>query len=136
MAYPCGNPSPTYYSPPLAPPQGQSYIYTPPASGSPPPHWQQNGLYGYGGSQIDQGYEVPHEDFPTSTPLRVPEHSQTFHPELGSQYQFQYSQCTGKRKALIIGINYIGSANQLNGCINDARNISDFFESTIWIRVR
>jgi uncharacterized caspase-like protein len=27
---------------------------------------------------------------------------------------------------LIIGINYIGSQNQLNGCINDAHNVADF----------
>ncbi|EPS95938.1 hypothetical protein FOMPIDRAFT_1168066 [Fomitopsis schrenkii] len=44
------------------------------------------------------------------------------------QYQphFQYSQCTGKKKALCIGINYIGSAQELKGCINDANNIRRF----------
>ncbi|KAK8870051.1 hypothetical protein IAR55_000621 [Kwoniella newhampshirensis] len=38
---------------------------------------------------------------------------------------FQYSRCNGRRKALLIGINYIGTANALNGCINDARNRDD-----------
>ncbi|KZT42184.1 peptidase C14 [Sistotremastrum suecicum HHB10207 ss-3] len=54
----------------------------------------------------------------------------------GPQYQgpdnqvqqpfFQYSQCTGRKKALCIGINYIGTDNELNGCINDARNVHNF----------
>ena len=43
-----------------------------------------------------------------------------------SDQTWQYSQCTGRRKALIIGINYIGSPNKLNGCINDAHNIFNF----------
>ncbi len=29
----------------------------------------------------------------------------------------------GRRKALLIGINYFGSGHQLSGCINDAMNI-------------
>ncbi|KAF5102248.1 hypothetical protein D0Z00_000431 [Geotrichum galactomycetum] len=41
-------------------------------------------------------------------------------------YQFQYSACTGRRKALLIGINYIGSKQQLKGCINDVKNIKNF----------
>lgn len=32
----------------------------------------------------------------------------------------------GRKKALIIGINYTGSQHQLNGCINDAENVRDF----------
>ena len=31
-----------------------------------------------------------------------------------------------RRKALIIGINYHGTKNQLNGCINDAKNVREF----------
>ncbi len=33
---------------------------------------------------------------------------------------------SGRRKALIIGINYNGSSHQLSGCINDAINVRDF----------
>ncbi|KAL6941693.1 Ca(2+)-dependent cysteine protease [Hanseniaspora osmophila] len=40
--------------------------------------------------------------------------------------QFQYSQCTGRRKALIVGINYFNSQNELRGCINDAQNMFNF----------
>lgn len=43
-----------------------------------------------------------------------------------SNYRFQYSACTGRRKALLIGINYFGQPNQLQGCINDVTNVSSF----------
>lgn len=39
---------------------------------------------------------------------------------------FQYSQCTGKKKALCIGINYFGQSAELKGCINDANNVKRF----------
>lgn len=39
---------------------------------------------------------------------------------------FQYSNCSGRRKALLIGINYIGTNNELKGCINDVKNMSKF----------
>jgi len=39
---------------------------------------------------------------------------------------FQYSQCNGKKKALCIGINYIGQSAELHGCINDAQGIQRF----------
>ncbi|OCH91748.1 hypothetical protein OBBRIDRAFT_791973 [Obba rivulosa] len=39
---------------------------------------------------------------------------------------FQYSKCTGRRKAVCIGINYYGQPNQLHGCVNDARNVRNF----------
>jgi len=39
---------------------------------------------------------------------------------------FQYSQCTGKKKALLIGINYFNQRGQLRGCINDVRNMSAY----------
>ncbi|TQB76845.1 T-complex protein 1 subunit eta [Monascus purpureus] len=41
-------------------------------------------------------------------------------------YNFQYSRCTGKRKALLIGINYFGQKGQLRGCINDVKNVSAY----------
>jgi metacaspase-1 len=42
-------------------------------------------------------------------------------------YAFQYSNCTGKRKALLIGINYFGqNPGELRGCINDVKNVSAF----------
>ncbi|KAK0201273.1 peptidase C14, caspase domain-containing protein [Desarmillaria ectypa] len=39
---------------------------------------------------------------------------------------FQYSKCTGRKKALCIGINYHGQSYELQGCINDTRHLRDF----------
>ncbi|KAI9904011.1 hypothetical protein N3K66_000540 [Trichothecium roseum] len=41
-------------------------------------------------------------------------------------YTFQYSDCSGRRKALLIGINYFGQDGELRGCINDVHNVSAF----------
>ncbi|EGO19641.1 hypothetical protein SERLADRAFT_402216 [Serpula lacrymans var. lacrymans S7.9] len=38
----------------------------------------------------------------------------------------QLSNCTGKKKALCIGINYKGQARPLRGCINDVKNVKIF----------
>lgn len=43
-------------------------------------------------------------------------------------HKFQYSNCSGKKKALFIGINYINTRRQLLGCINDVHNISQFVQ--------
>jgi len=52
-----------------------------------------------------------------------------FNQQVGGQYTFQYSNCTGKRKALLIGVNYFGTSNELKGCINDVRNMSQFMNT-------
>ncbi|TFY58401.1 hypothetical protein EVJ58_g6443 [Rhodofomes roseus] len=66
-------------------------------------------------------------------PPRPPAGQQHYGPTMdtpGGQQQmqpyFQYSQCTGKKKALCIGINYIGTSQELKGCINDANNMRRF----------
>lgn len=43
-----------------------------------------------------------------------------------AQMDYQYSQCTGRKKALCIGINYPGTDGELRGCINDAVNMKSF----------
>jgi hypothetical protein len=55
-----------------------------------------------------------------------PQGAQQFGHGAPSNYTFQYSNCTGKRKALLIGINYIGTDAELRGCINDTRNVSTY----------
>lgn len=49
----------------------------------------------------------------------------------GSQQnqQFALSNCNGRKKALLIGINYIGSNNALRGCINDVQAMNRFLTS-------
>jgi hypothetical protein len=68
-------------------------------------------------------------------------------PHAASQV-FQYSRCTGRKKALCvgisscialharlnclppkIGINYLGQRNELRGCVNDAKNVRKFLIS-------
>ncbi|KAH9037910.1 metacaspase-1 [Lactarius pseudohatsudake] len=75
------------------------------------------------------GYNVNY-DPPSGPPPRPPQGQQHYGPQSrGSNQQemfFQYSQCTGKKRALCIGINYFGQQAELRGCINDARNIERF----------
>ncbi|KAL3466254.1 caspase domain-containing protein [Aspergillus heterothallicus] len=59
-------------------------------------------------------------------PPRPPTGAQQFGHGAPSNYRFQYSACTGRRRALLIGINYFGQPNQLQGCINDVTNVSAF----------
>ncbi|ONH66585.1 Metacaspase-1 [Cyberlindnera fabianii] len=54
-------------------------------------------------------------------------HKQITPQSFGVQgYEYKYSNCTGRRKALLIGINYIGTKAQLKGCINDVNNVKQF----------
>ncbi len=46
--------------------------------------------------------------------------------DLDSGIDLPLSTCTGRKRALLIGINYVGSASQLRGCINDVKNIRQF----------
>ncbi|GAA5813862.1 hypothetical protein MFLAVUS_007349 [Mucor flavus] len=43
--------------------------------------------------------------------------------------EFELSNCGGKKRALLIGINYTGTANELSGCLNDVVNIKDFIST-------
>ncbi|CDS02903.1 hypothetical protein LRAMOSA00305 [Lichtheimia ramosa] len=47
---------------------------------------------------------------------------------------FQLSNCQGRKRALLIGINYFGSPNELKGCINDVRNLKEFLISMYHFR--
>ncbi|CCX33246.1 Similar to Metacaspase-1A; acc. no. B0XPP3 [Pyronema omphalodes CBS 100304] len=139
-----------YYPPPnSAPPQG----YYPPPAGAPP---QQGGYYPPPGSAPPQQWAPPPQGYPqqqSMTPTthrgnnsdrnKVPTYQnayvnhqpgappppptgQTSFGVPGSDYSYSYSNCSGKRKALLIGINYFGQKGQLRGCINDVKNMSKF----------
>ncbi|KAK8861765.1 metacaspase-1 [Kwoniella newhampshirensis] len=146
-------PPPMGYGSPPPPPQG--YYGGPPPQqynqGPPPPIPSQydprnNGGYNAPtGARPEQNYHQTAAGFmpPTggplggyapygSAPIRPPTQQQHYGPQFqgqngqSAQPYFQYSQCTGRRKALCIGINYIGSSNALAGCINDAHNVQKF----------
>ena len=89
----------TNYAPPIQPPPGMQRMYSPPHY-PPPPSSAYN-------------YSPPRDYFPEpdrfmngyrnqidASPIPLPAGPQTFHQQLGSQYQFQYSQCTGRRKVI------------------------------------
>ncbi|KAG6373356.1 putative metacaspase [Boletus reticuloceps] len=103
-APPKGYPHSGTYAPPPGPPGGHTRYLPPPG----PP-----------------GYQAP------PGPPMPPTGQQTYQhqPVPGGQMQpayFQYSQCNGKKKALLIGINYFGQPEALNGCIEDARRMKKF----------
>ncbi|KAI0385744.1 caspase domain-containing protein [Hypomontagnella monticulosa] len=123
-APPSGHPPPqqhgyNQYPPPNYPPSQHqaSNRYPPPPN--PPP----SGLdpYGYPLGPPGQGYGAQHRSGPP--PPTAPQQFGHGAPE---GYTFQYSNCSGKRKALLIGINYFGQKGELRGCINDTRNVSQF----------
>lgn len=62
----------------------------------------------------------------SSAPCPPPSNPVAFGHGAPQEYRFQYSRCTGKRKALLIGINYFGQKGQLRGCINDVKNMSTY----------
>ncbi|KAL7932429.1 hypothetical protein V8C35DRAFT_323011 [Trichoderma chlorosporum] len=63
---------------------------------------------------------------PGANPPVPPNGPQSFGHGAPQGYAFRYSNCTGRRKALLIGINYFGQRGQLRGCINDVRNMTAY----------
>jgi len=59
-------------------------------------------------------------------PPPPPPQMQHFGQGAPQEYSFRYSNCTGRRKALLIGINYFNQRGQLRGCINDVKNMSTY----------
>lgn len=134
-----GPPPPQQYgyqpSPSPQPPYNQGYGQQPPPQQyggyqqSPPP--QQ---YGYGAPPPQQGMTPSINNNPYSqgnhnAPPPPPTGAQNFGHGAPSGYSFQYSACNGRRKALLIGINYFGQRGQLRGCINDVKNMSTYLNS-------
>eukprot|EP01117_Protostelium_nocturnum_P005323 TRINITY_DN1938_c0_g1_i1.p1 TRINITY_DN1938_c0_g1~~TRINITY_DN1938_c0_g1_i1.p1 ORF type:complete len:462 (-),score=171.94 TRINITY_DN1938_c0_g1_i1:214-1599(-) len=71
--------------------------------------------------QPPQPYSQPPPSF-QQPPMMQPGYGQ---PQMGGGYQMA-PLSTGRRKALLVGINYKGSTAELRGCINDVRNVKAF----------
>ena len=69
-----------------------------------------------------------------AAPPPPPQQMQSFGHGAPSSYGFQYSACTGRRKALLIGINYFNQKGQLRGCINDVKNMSAYLVGSFGYR--
>ncbi|KAI1277841.1 caspase domain-containing protein [Xylaria sp. FL0933] len=126
--YPQQGHTPQQYGYSQPPPPQQPYY-----SQGPPP--QQHG--GYNNNPSQYGRIPSRSEMPTvnsnsynhgnySAPPPPPSGPQHFGHGAPQNYAFQYSNCTGRRKALLIGINYFGQRGQLRGCINDVRNMSSY----------
>ncbi|EMD32357.1 hypothetical protein CERSUDRAFT_161724 [Gelatoporia subvermispora B] len=80
------------------------------------------------------GHQNRHRDRSSRDIARDPSPASVIYRLVSPQPQllpsFQYSKCTGKKKALCIGINYYGQSDQLYGCINDAKNVRKFLIDT------
>uniref|UniRef100_A0A0W0EY84 Peptidase C14 caspase domain-containing protein n=1 Tax=Moniliophthora roreri TaxID=221103 RepID=A0A0W0EY84_MONRR len=139
---PPGPPPSGYYPPPPGPPSGFPGAGYPPPQGPPmgyqppqgPPPPVQRGSYPGGPPPppVSRGSNYAQQFHPNGPPPRPPTEQQYYGPQYqDSQHHnrqpfFQYSQCTGKKKALCIGINYFGQDGELRGCINDANNMANF----------
>ncbi|KAG7089544.1 Ca(2+)-dependent cysteine protease [Marasmius oreades] len=125
-------PPPPGYGAPLGPPPGPPPIQrnSYPGQQYHQTHHQTHGGGGGGGGYPGQNYAQ--QFHPHGPPPRPPTQQQHYGPHFQGpnhedhQPYFQYSQCNGKKKALCIGINYIGRSGELSGCINDAQNMSRF----------
>ncbi|TPX08137.1 uncharacterized protein E0L32_010204 [Thyridium curvatum] len=99
-------------------PPPQQHNQYPPPNRPPPP-----GLDAYG-YPLDTG--APSYSDPNRAAPPPPSSAQQFGHGAPDGYTFQYSNCSGSRKALLIGINYFGQDGELRGCINDVKNLSEF----------
>ncbi|KAH6677771.1 metacaspase-1 [Plectosphaerella plurivora] len=113
-------------------PSPQPYAYN-----RPPPPQQQQQQQSYGGGYPPQPNYGNRPGIPTANsnaythgnhnaPPPPPTAPQQFGHGAPNNYAYQYSACTGRRKALLIGINYFGQRGQLRGCINDVKNMSAY----------
>ncbi|KAJ1665592.1 Ca(2+)-dependent cysteine protease [Coemansia sp. RSA 1813] len=75
----------------------------------PPPPQQNNGGGGY--------FKPTHGTIPT---YNIPQELQQ------EASKVTLSNCQGRKRALLIGINYFGSKHMLKGCINDVHNMKKF----------
>lgn len=135
------------YGPPPGPPPGGRPSGPPPGRWGPPPggnlnsqlFQQQQHQYQVQQQQQHQQHHYsrpsappPNASYDTSGNYRQTSQRPTTPPSApqsfgqNSNMTFQYSACTGRRKALLIGINYYGTKNELRGCINDVKNMSQF----------
>ena len=92
-----------YYSAPQQPPPGQGQFYGPPP-GAPPPNmasrpYNYHPPNGPPPTVYDNAYRQGQHGAPPP-----PQHAQMFNQQMGQQYTFQYSNCTGKRKVTLLCI--------------------------------
>ncbi|KAL1407823.1 hypothetical protein Q8F55_007258 [Vanrija albida] len=123
-----GLPPPPPYAAPPGPPPGAGYAAPPgpPPARYPPPPRTYSPAPPRDAPPPPPGFAAHAPPPPLSSCYT--RDVQTHMPAGGPGYEL--SDCSGRRKALLIGINYIGSNNALRGCINDVHNVSGFLQQT------
>lgn len=106
-----------------------------PPSGPPPPHQMGGGYGGGGGYAPPSGPPLQYGQM-QGGPIGPPEYQNfpvNYQRPQGPQQmengmRYEYSSMQGRRKALMIGINYFGTRAELRGCINDVHNVKRFIQ--------
>ncbi|KAJ3303093.1 Ca(2+)-dependent cysteine protease [Kappamyces sp. JEL0829] len=121
-------PTQNYQPPPMngyQPPNLESY--PPPAGFKPPPQGYQQPSSPYQQTPpSNNGYQPP-QSLSQIGPVPTWQN-----PSQGYFNQHPMSTCSGRRKALLIGINYRGTRNELRGCENDVANLQNYLASRGW----
>ncbi|RCH84944.1 Ca(2+)-dependent cysteine protease [Rhizopus azygosporus] len=124
--------------PPPTPSRPHNYPSQSPASNNPPPPYSpQDPAFSPHDPTVGQANypQPPHSAHNPSVPYgQTPPNANPndfimhVHPSLqqAPPPNFQLSNCQGRKRALLIGINYFGTSAELKGCINDVHNIKDF----------
>ncbi|KJZ72406.1 Metacaspase-1B [Hirsutella minnesotensis 3608] len=125
------SPQPNYgYRPPHQPQYGyqQPQHPSPPSFGGPGQYVQNPQQTQYASRPSPGMHPQQHSSYQQARPGPPvpPAEPQQFGQGAPQGYAFRYSNCTGRRKALLIGINYFGQRGQLRGCINDVRNMTAY----------
>ncbi|KAI1180980.1 caspase domain-containing protein [Nemania sp. FL0916] len=114
-------------------PPPQQYAYGQPAQqpyynqGTPQPHGgYHNPQNQYGRPPMPTANSNSYNHGNYNAPPPPPSGPQHFGSGAPQNYAFRYSNCSGRRKALLVGINYFSQRGQLRGCINDVRNMSSY----------
>ena len=62
---------------------------------------------------------------------QIPQLSSSRPLDVHSPFEIVPAGSTGTRRAVIIGINYVGQQGELSGCHNDAHNMMEYIKGTM-----
>ncbi len=68
---------------------------------------------------------------------QIPQLTSSRQLDVHSPFEIVPAGCTGTKRAVIIGINYVGQQGELSGCHNDAHNMMEYIKVELterWLR--
>ncbi|KAG0378022.1 Ca(2+)-dependent cysteine protease [Mortierella sp. AD032] len=131
VAHPPYGAPPVAHPPPYgAPPQPVAHSSPYPQAAYPPQHVAHSSPYAaYHPPAVAPPpmVHVPQQMYaPVNVPPPPPGWNMVQNTHIPAPTNFQLSNCTGRKRALLIGVNYFRQKGELRGCINDVRNIKKF----------